>query len=104
MSRHIQIVKGPVDRTREHVALRFGDCPVDIALVAPRDETTFVVEWLLDVESSEAEDAVIVNAVRQELIFYLIELPEPDPWRYAIYHCGTAANLYSSVHWSYCGG
>ena len=27
-----------------------------------------------------------------------------DPWSYAIYHCGTAANIYSPVHWSYFPG
>ena len=26
---------------------------------------------------------------------------EEDPWEYARYHCGTAANIYSTVHWSF---
>jgi hypothetical protein len=48
----------------------------------------------------------ILAEVRSELDFYLVEHPKefPDtghPWEYAIYHCGTASNVYSSVHWSY---
>ncbi len=38
---------------------------------------------------------------KTELNFYLVEKGEPDPWAYAKYHCTTASNLYSSVHWSY---
>jgi hypothetical protein len=36
-----------------------------------------------------------------ELDFYLVEKLERDPWAYAVYHCGTGANMYSRVHWSY---
>ena len=48
----------------------------------------------------------MINAARRELDFYLVEHPKEfpgtgDPWGYAIYHCNTAANMYSKVHWSY---
>ena len=36
-----------------------------------------------------------------ELRYYLLDKGEPDPWNYAQYHCITAANLYSAVHWSF---
>ena len=62
--------------------------------------TIFLVEFLLDptagVEAGEA-----IELARKELDFYLVELNEPDPWEYAIYHCGTSANVYSQIHWGY---
>jgi hypothetical protein len=41
----------------------------------------------------------MVKEVKKELLYYLIELEEPDPWLYAKYHCTTALNWYSMVHW-----
>jgi len=43
----------------------------------------------------------VQKEVRAELDFYFGELGERDPWRYAIYHCSTLANVYSKVHWKY---
>jgi hypothetical protein len=43
----------------------------------------------------------IISRVQQELDFYLVELREANPWAYAVYHCGTSANMYSKIHWSY---
>jgi hypothetical protein len=43
----------------------------------------------------------MINAARKELDFYLVDKREPNPWAYAKYHCNTAANMYSKVHWSY---
>jgi hypothetical protein len=40
-----------------------------------------------------------IKEAEKELNFYLIELKEPNPWKYAKYHCSTAANLYSVVWW-----
>jgi hypothetical protein len=42
-----------------------------------------------------------MNKTKEELDFYLVELHERDPWLYAKYHCGTIANVYSSIHWSF---
>jgi hypothetical protein len=51
------------------------------------------------------EETKMIDAVKKELDFYLIEWgersPFRDPWGYAIYHCVTSANIYSHVHWSY---
>jgi hypothetical protein len=57
------------------------------------------VEFLVDRDSPEHEQAVA--KVVEDIEFYLIEKPEPDPWGYAQYHCGTLANVYSHVHWGY---
>jgi hypothetical protein len=57
------------------------------------------VEWLITHDS--AEQQIMVVDVHKELDFYLVEKNEPDPWAYAIYHCNTGANMYSTVHWSY---
>ena len=53
---------------------------------------------------------VTAAQARRQLDFYLVEHRQRfrelmgDPWSYAIYHCGTAANIYSPVHWSYFPG
>ena len=52
-------------------------------------------------QHDDARRAEMEAAVRRELDFYLVELGEKDPFAYARYHCGTAANLYSRVHWSF---
>lgn len=94
--------EGAVDASTEHMRLCFGDAQTPVAFVAPAQEDGFVVELLLD--STTGEDAAeAVREARRQLDFYLVELNEPDPWAYAIYHCGTASNLYSSIHWEHRG-
>jgi hypothetical protein len=41
----------------------------------------------------------MINAARKDIDFYLVEKGEANPWAYAKYHCSTAANIYSKVHW-----
>jgi hypothetical protein len=65
-----------------------------MALLAPQGHHRFIVQLL--VESNE----VTRRAIRTELDFYLIELDEKDPWAYAKYHCNTASNIYSEIHWA----
>jgi hypothetical protein len=83
-----------VDRDREHIVLYYGDDNTPAAALAPRGHSTFGVEFLTG-------DPGVRRAVERELDFYLVELDEPNAWAYAIYHCGTAANVYSSVHWAH---
>jgi len=99
--------EGPVDPAGEHIELRYGDASRDgydhwtpVALIGRPKHRTFPLRWL------SGGDPGIISAVQQELDFYLVEHPKdfPDtghPWEYAIYHCGTGANMYSKVHWSY---
>ncbi len=51
-----------------------------------------------------SEDPEILEDIQRELDFYLLEVGGPNPWGYAIYHCGTASNAFSSVSWSYVAG
>jgi hypothetical protein len=69
-----------------------------VALVAPGPGRTFTVEIVPDIASAPGE---AIQATVRELRYYLVELGEPNPWAYAAYHCGTAANLYSSVQWGH---
>ena len=98
--------EGEVDERKEHIELRYGkagETPYEnwmpIARIAKLTNNIFAVEWLLKQDSSEHQ--IILNDARHELDFYLVEKGEPDPWAYALYHCGTGANMYSRVHWSY---
>ena len=96
--------EGKVDRAATHMRLVYGDAELPVALVAKPVGCTFVVEVLPISELDQGEYERVRQAVTKELTFYLVEKGEPDPWRYAIYHCGTASNIYSQVHWGYFQG
>lgn len=91
---------------QEHLEIAYGDAStqgceewVPIALVSVPVGTSFSVKFLI--QSNDAERRKMVDAVRKELDFYLVDKGEPNPWSYAKYHCSTAANVYSKVHWAY---
>ena len=75
-----------------------------VALVAKPVGNSFLVELLDNPELNQSEAERIKLAMTRELTFYLVEKGEEDPWQYAIYHCGTASNIYSQVHWGYFPG
>ncbi len=98
--------EGVVDPGESHIQLSYGKAsPVPdeswrpIARIGrPRDKV-FPVQWLVD--PNAAENLYEVRDARRELDLILVEshpLPAPD---YAMYWCGTAGNMYSSVHWSF---
>jgi hypothetical protein len=94
----------PVDATREHLELRYGsrddadwDDWILVARVGRPVNRVFPVQFVLP--DDDPEDAEAREAVSWSLDYYLIELGEPDPWEYAIYHTKTLANMYSRVHW-----
>jgi len=100
--------EGRVDRTKEHFELRYGSAEhsdwqewVPVAVVGPPKTGMVNVQFL--VEHKDPKNSTVVSEVTKEIEFYLIEKGEPDPWGYAQYHCGTGANIYSEVHWSFFG-
>ena len=102
--------EGVVDRSQPHFELRCGSAEnagwsdwEPVALVGPAVGDAFTVQFLID-QSASLGSLNLMTETRRELDFYLIELQEPDPWAYARYHCGTAANIYSAIHWSYFAG
>jgi hypothetical protein len=68
---------------------------------APGHPDVFVVQWLDAPRLAPHHLAEARADVRVQLQFYLVDKDEPDPWRYARHHCGTAANAYACVTWSY---
>lgn len=88
-------VEGDIDPRRERLELRHrGDPSRVAAMVGPPRDRTFRVCLISD-------DPEILEEIRKELDFYLLEVGGPNPWGYAIYHCGTASNAYSSVSWGH---
>jgi hypothetical protein len=99
--------EGKVDRSSPHMKLFYGDwgeSALPVALVAKPMGRWFAVEFQQIPEMDQGEAERIRRAVMKELTFYLVEKGEKDPWQYAIYHCGTASNIYSDVHWGYFPG
>lgn len=50
-------------------------------------------------DALDGEAQGLLDETRRQLDYYFGELQDPDPWRYALHHCSTAANLYSPVRW-----
>jgi hypothetical protein len=94
-------VEGPVDAERPHLTVGHVDYPSPVALVGPEVDGAFVVRFLAPRDASDPAVAKVVERVTRDIDYYLVELGEPDPWGYAIYHSGTLSNVYSSVRWSY---
>lgn len=96
----------PIDRTGEVIEIRFGDVNrglhdtwIPVALVEPPRNGKIGVELLLADNAQEYEK--ILKLLAEELLFYFVTRQEPDAWAYARYHCTTAANIYSLLHWSF---
>lgn len=94
-------VEGIVNTGGERFEITYGDDPRPSALVR-RGRGRSITVQLFSPAGESASDAKEAHAkVEEELRFYFVEPNEPDPWAYAIYHCTTAANLYSQVHWHF---
>ena len=93
-----------VDTGKEHIKITYGKITEDVlqpvALVAPGRDKTFLVQFLMD-KNKDGKTKEMVEDICGELDFFLVEKGGEDPWAYAKYHCGTASNLYSRVHWNY---
>jgi hypothetical protein len=94
-------VEGVVDRRADHVSLSYGEGRRPIALVAPHGRGGFTVQFLLTARRTEARANKILDEVRRDLTFYLLDAVGPDSWAFVQYHCETPANRLSSVHWAW---
>ena len=90
-----------MDTHDEYMQLTYGEDPAPVALVAPGRPGEFVAQFLVSTRSTQDAGDKRLQAVQKELDYYLVELGERDPWAYAKYHCTTASNVYSDVHWGY---
>jgi hypothetical protein len=95
--------EGQVDRTKEHFELRYGSAEqsdsIPVAVVGIPQGGTVNVHFLI--EPGDSRNIDILGRVKRDIQFYLFELQEGDPWAYAQYHCGTASNIFSEIHWSF---
>ncbi len=105
--------EGPVPHEEEHFELAYWDSQKPdewdrehppLALVGMPTANVFPVRLFVeDLPAGEATTKAL-DAIRQELDFFLVEKGEQNPWAYMQYHCGTSANVYGSVHWRFCLG
>lgn len=108
VARRWRWAEGNVRLAGEHFELSFGDmrhldCPklISVALGGRPTHLVFPVRWVLDPSTPTRDARKMLIEARRQLDFYLIEHPQQfsesgkDPWSCAIYHCGTATNLYS---------
>ena len=96
-----QWVTGIVDDNVEHIRIWHVENETPIALVAPGQGRSFVVQFLLADKPEDILICKIMKDVRHDLDYYLVEKRENNPWAYAKYHCNSGANMYSEVRWIY---
>jgi hypothetical protein len=98
-----KLVSGIVNRDKDHILLVYGDAnqvdPEDFAPVALIQPCPggFTVQYILDIDDTNKKR--MIEEVQEEITYFNLDKGEPDPWAYAKYHCATAANWYSPVHW-----
>ena len=104
----LEIVEGPVSPDDEHLSLSYGsfdtaEAPFPtVARVSAPVEGIVTLELLIDGSTTDHEE--ISAAVRRQVHWLFVEKGEPHPWAYARHHCGTSANIYNLVHFSWvCG-
>jgi hypothetical protein len=93
--------EGVVNQKYEHIQIRYNDNPDPVALIAQGKKRSFVVQFIPQSNPESTQAKKILEEVRKELDFFLVEKGEERPWGYALYHCRSAVNIYSKVHWSY---
>lgn len=93
--------EGTVNRAAEHIQICYGEARNAVALVAPRSNKGFTVQFMLRPAPENPRTSRILSEVRGELAFYLLHGIGPDSWLFARYHCETPANHRSLVHWSW---
>jgi hypothetical protein len=92
-----------VDQRADYLEARYGSADDDpeswvpVARVGRGQSRVFRVQWLVDPRAVENRERVA--AVVSDIEYCLNVVGGPDPWAYAQYHCGTAANWYSRLHW-----
>jgi hypothetical protein len=96
-------VEGVVNPDNEHVVISYGelgDKCTPIALLAAGPGRGYTVQFTLKPPQEDRQAQEMLEGVREELDFHLVELDEPDPWAYPRYHGITAWNACGSVHWA----
>ena len=94
-------VEGVADRGADHASLSYGESRRAMALVAPYSRHGFTVQFLRKARRTEVRANQMLDEVRRELTFYLLDVVGPDSWPFVQYHCETLANRLSSVHWTW---
>lgn len=94
----VAYVEGVVNRDSDHVSVCYGEARKAVALVAPAREG-FTVQFLLKARRADERARKVLDEVRRELTFYLLDVVGPDSWPFVQYHCDTPANRRSIVHW-----
>jgi hypothetical protein len=89
--------EGTVNTEKKHLRIVYDENNIPVCLVQPeKNNNSFIVQFIID---RTVQNQSMIEHVIKELDFYLVEKDEYDHWEYALYHCTTASNLYSKVHW-----
>ena len=94
-------VEGKVNRRAEHASICYGESHRPVALVPPNKRHSFTVEFILKARPNDVRSGRILEDVRRELQFYLLDVIGPDSWSFVQFHCDTPANTRSIVHWNW---
>ena len=108
MQPSLKIVEGAVSPDDEHMKLSYGSFDTEkppfpiVARVSPPRKGVITLELLVDDSTTRGKE--IIADVRRQVHWLFLEKGEANPLAYARYHCTTAANIYSHVHWNWVFG
>lgn len=88
--------RGRVDLNNEYIKIVNPENDQWLACVA-----NIKNEIVVEINESLVDDFSKMHVLIQQLDYYFGEKQEPEPWKYACYHCTTAANIYSPIRWHY---
>lgn len=87
--------EGKVDLSKEHILIKEPETSEVLAYIEPVGDDIRVE---FNKEASSAARKLTAEAEKQ-LNFYFGENQAEDAWEYAVYHCSSAANIYSPIRW-----
>lgn len=96
-------MEGIVNLDEEHVVISYGELDgtgTPVALLAAGPGRGYTVQFMLDPAQDDQQGQEMLEEVREELDFHLVELDEPDPWAYPRYHTVTTWNACGAVRWT----
>jgi hypothetical protein len=102
--------EGPVDQNESHFNIYYvpdtqHEGPTFlIAAIASPTKQIFQVQLFPENLPATLDPGPLIDGVKEELNFFIVEKQEKDMMKYLRSHCTTASNILSQFQWAYIDG